>query len=273
MIREYDASLRLTGIRYLKGIAPDSPVAAGFRYELTPAGRVKHEEKLHLAEFDVFARNGAPEGMRITGLAFGAANKNGDNPTASVSGITFTNGELVAPTAASNADPASGDIRRFHPAIVYTGALPSSIGGATIAYDAFGSMTSFPLWVRLPGQSGLAMVEASASYDGFGNAKQIDRADGVTVKYTRDGLGRIIRREVSGPAERVSPSDTAYVWADGRLLEEYANAGSGFGLVRRYVYLTGSLLAMHQADSPGGALTTYIPVLNRAGSVCGYLAP
>ena len=271
VIREYDPALRLTGIRYLKGTAPNSPVAAGFRYELTPAGRVEHEEKVHLGEFDVYTRNGAPQGMRVTGFAFGGENEDGDNPAAGVSGFGFVNGELQAPSTSTNTDPSSGDIRGFHPSITYVDSRPGSIGGTAISYDGFGSMTAFPLWVRLPGQVGLAKVEATASYDGFANLRQVDRADGVVVKFTRDGLGRIIRREVSGPAERVTASDTGYIWAGDRLLEEYADAGSGFQLVRRYVYLTGTLLAMHQADTPGGALTTYVPVVNRAGSVSGYL--
>ena len=180
--------------------------------------------------------------------------------------------ELRSPRNPSNADPATGDPRGFHAVIEYgNGLRPVSISGTPIAYDDLGAMKDFPVWVRLPGQSGLTQVEATAIYDGFGNIRRMDRSDGVSVVYTRDGFGRIIRRQVTGPAGQVTPEDTAYVWADNRLLEEYADEGNGFQLIRRYVYLTGELLAVQRAESPGAALTTYIPVLNRSSSVCGYL--
>jgi RHS repeat-associated protein len=271
--RSYDASLRPVSLRWRSGVAGNAPTLAQFNYQLTPGGRVLSEERTHHAEFDVFGRNAPAEGMRIDNFRFGAKNRNGAEPAASLGDVTFVNGEISAVPLRSNPDLAGPDPRGFFPVITRNGNRLATVDGVPVVHDASGSMTSFPLWVFLPGQSGLTKVSATAAYDGMGLLKRIDREDGVSVVYTRDGLGRIIAREVSGPSGRCEPGVTTYAWRGTQLIEESGEvAAGGNALVRRYVWMGAELVKVQAAARPGEQLVDYIPLTTLNRSVGGYLA-
>ena len=274
LVYSYDGAMRLEGVEYKVG-GEAGPTAAGFQYVLTPGGRVLSARKLHPGGFDVFGRNPVSEGMRVRDYRFGASDKEGSGPAAAVTGITFQHGEILSATASSTANPATGDIRGFFPDRSFQNQRLETLDGVTLAYDSAGSATSFPVWVRLPGATGLTRVIATAAYDGLGNLETIDRGDGVGIRYERDGTGRIVRRTVEGPAARCVPSDTCYLWKGNLPIEEYENTGSfaapNWQLARRYLYLAGDLILVQVAPTPGGTLEDYVPIVGRNGSVGGYL--
>lgn len=271
--RTYDTALRPTGFKWTFGSGTGAGIAAEYRYHLTPGGRVLHEERVHQAEFDVYRRNSPAEAMRVTSFFFGAANETGANSKASIQGLGFVNGELMGASSMSNAGLTGPDPRGYLPTLVRSGNRLIRADGSTIGHDAAGSMTNFPVWVVLPGQKDLTRLDAGASYDGFGMLRQVDRNDGVRVVYVRDGLGRVVGRTVSGPAERCRAGTTRFVWKGSLLIEEHEEGPAGSPvLVRRYVWLGRDLVRVQSAPAIGSALVDYIPITTLTRSVGGYLA-
>src|SRR5690606_6753382 len=158
----------------------------------TAGGREQWVQRLHDGSFDVFARYTPVTGMRIANFEFSAIQQTSAGALFVLTNAAFAHGELRAPAQGLPADP-----RGFFPALTQAGQRVSSVNGATVGYDSFGSVTNVPLWVRLPAQTGLTEIEASLEYDGLGMLRKITRADGVVVEYVRDGLGRIAERMVS----------------------------------------------------------------------------
>lgn len=255
---EYDPALRTKRIVYEKGAV----VLAGFEYGLTPGGRVQFETRLHEQVSDVYLRNTPAEGLRVTGVLFSAGTTNATNSAVSVIGMKF--------------DPTSGELDLS--AAVATGLggrvlLPNA--GDHLTYNAQGAAESGPVWVNIIGVPG--RMDARFHYDGFNYLRQVERLDAqgavsVTVDYEHDGLGRVVKRVVTGPPAICRPGEWRYAWADDRLLEEYEVVAGAPQLVRRYVYLGEELVQVQAATVPGGPLSRYVPVLNYNGSVCGYLA-
>jgi len=270
----YDSGLRVERIEYLPpGV--ETPTA-GFEYDLTAGGRVLSERRLHEGRRDVYKRNGALEAMRITGAVFGLPDGQPDEATASaqsrLDGFSFSNGELYGPQLTSHANPATGDARGFFPAIVRESGSNriNTLDGVAVVHDARGAMSQFPVWVQLPGAAGLTRVMAQAEWDALGGLSMIERDDDVTVRYTRDGQGRIALREVVGPTDRCKPGTTRYFWAGSRLLEERDAGDVDLPLIRRYHYLAGKLVLLEAANGSGG-FTRLIPLQGLNGSVGGYM--
>jgi RHS repeat-associated protein len=264
---EYDASLRFTGV-VLETPAVgggDPTVVSGLRYQRTPGGRFLSEQRLDTGRFDVFGRSAPAQGMRIRDFRLGAGDASGAGAQASLLGFSFdADGELQPPASTSGSDP-----RAFFASFTTAGPRLASVDGAAVGYDADGSVTSVPLWVRLPGSTALTRVLATLSYDGFGLLRAVARDDGVAVEYGRDGMGRIAERRVTGPADRCRPGTWRYAWMRDRLLEEYDASGASPVLQRRYVYL-GDDLVLAQVASAGGVFTSYVPLVAANGSVRGW---
>lgn len=259
LTRSYDPAVRLTGLRYGN--------TARFDYRLTPGGRVLSEERQHESRFDVYTRVTPAQAMRIERFDFGATNDAGAGAQASLTNVTFFNGELRAPAQGTLIDP-----RGYFPAISFTGQRVVSADGDPVEYNRRGGVTNTPLYVRLPGALQLTKVRAALEYDGFGMLRSVSRDDGVVVTYDRDGLCRIIRREVTGPTSRCEPGVRQYVWKGPRLLEELDEVAGNFELVRRYIYIGDTLVLVQRAATPGGAMVDFVPLLNLTGSICGYAA-
>ena len=275
-LRSYDAAVRLTDIRWeAPGVDVNAPpvTAAGYHYELTSAGRVLAEQRLHQNEWDVFTRGLPRTGMRIETYQFGAEDKDGTNAKADLRDFRFVHGELETPITMSNADLTGTDPRGFFPALTRIDKRLDTAAGVPIRYNDDGAMSSFPIWVMLPGATRLTQVLVTgADYDGPGLLRRVERADGVVVSYVRDGLGRILEREVSGATSRCRPGKTRYLWQAQRLLEEYqADALGDFGLVRRYCYVGKDLVMVQIAASPAAPLVNYLPLVTLNGSIGGYL--
>jgi RHS repeat-associated protein len=207
--------------------------------------------------------------MRITGFTFGEEN---GAAAAELAGLAFVHGELTGAGSGTTSNPASGDIRGYLPARTFVSARIATLDGVALDYDAAGSVTQVPLWVRLPGQAGLTRVMAGLSYDGFGKLRRVERDDGVEIVYARDPLGRIARRTVTGPPNRCAPSDTAYLWRDNLPMEEYVNVAGGWLLSCRYLYLGNRYYLVERAATPGGPMERFIPIVSRNGSIGGYLS-
>lgn len=270
----YDANFRVNNIEYR---APGGAAVAGFSYELTPGGRVMSETRAHEGRRDEYKRNSVAEAMRIMDFEFGLPTVVAPGvtpvPQAFVRGLSYANGELMEPTATSSPGIAGGDLRGFFPSLQR---MPgsnrlASIDGVAVRHNDRGSMEEFPVWIQLPGDAGLTRVLATATWDGVGNLVRVERDDGVTVNYTRDGNGRIAVREVAGPTNRCVPSSTRYFWAGERLLEERTDE-PGLPLLRRYHYLAGKFVLMESANSSGDGLDAHIPLVALNGSVGGFLA-
>jgi RHS repeat-associated protein len=263
--RQYDAALRLKGVTYEAGEEDEQQVVAGFEWALTPGGRVRHEKRLHDGgRFDVYTRNGPTEAMRITGATFDADSAAGEGPTAlRVEGIAYS--------AESEIDFSEATTNGFSTRAIF----PQP--GDELTNGPRGLPVSGPVWANIAPTAG--RFPATFEYDGFGRLRRIQRRDPgtqavrVTVTYKRDGRGRIVEREVVGPPGECRPGTFRYVWRGGRLLEEYQVVSDANQLVRRYVYLGNSLVALQTVIVPGGPLETVVPLVSFNGSIGGYIKP
>lgn len=102
------------------------------------------------------------------------------------------------------------------------------------APDDLGNTARSQFLVRPPGGVPV-LVAADLTYNGRSNLIQVSRGDGVTIDYQYRPDNLIHHRRVSGG---ISASETAYVWHEGRLLEEYSLGGSTT-LRARYYYANG----------------------------------
>lgn len=270
VIRDYDASTRLYQLRYEAASSTATNPVAGFLYNLTPAGRVLSETRSHEGRADGYVRNGNLEGMRIVNFYFSAVNPtNGSGAVSALEGINFdSNGELISPT-----NRLGTDVRAFLPEVKVSNWRMTNADGYAVTYNVRGSVETVPLYFRLPGATGLTREIAKLTYNDGGLLQKVERGSGadlVTITYTYDGLGRIVERQVSGPAARCRPGLRQFFWRGQDLLEEYEWTGTTFGLTRRYLYVGDELALVQSAANPGGSLTDYVPLLNLSASVCGY---
>jgi RHS repeat-associated protein len=210
--------------------------------------------------------------MRITDFLFSAADANGGTPQASVRGLSFDgNGEMSAPTSTTGADA-----RSVQPDVTLLNGRLQTADGQPVGYNAQGSVETVPLYFRLPGQTALTREAGTLTYDPLGMLSRVERgvgADKVTVDYIRDGLGRIVQRDVVGPPARCHPGSRQYFWRGNLLYEEYELAAGAYGLTRRYVWLGSDPIVVQSAVVPGGPLSDFVPLQNLTGSFCGYAKP
>ena len=266
--REYDTALRVDKITYHTGAQPTLGVVAGFEYDLTTGGRILTERRVHEGRQDVFGRNLPTQGMRIKDFFFSATNSAGAGAQDGVTGFSFSGfGEIQSPAATFGADP-----RSIHAAVTETAGRVITADGQPVNYNDQGSVTNAPVWVYLPGQSTVTRVQAGFEYDGLGMVRAVHRADGVDVTYTRDGLGRIVRKIVTGPVALARTGTNDYFWAADRLLEERENGTGGFKF-RRYVYAGRYLVLVQTAASEAGPFQDFVPLLTVNGSIGGYATP
>ena len=273
LINVYDESLRRFKILYQIGPVTSPTNVAGFNYVLTGGGRVLSEERVHEDRVDVYRRNSNLSGMRVVDFHLSATNAtNGAGAAVLVQGFHFdSNGEIASPTNSSG-----GDARALHPPVTTVNGRITTADGVAVTYNPQGAVARVPVWVRFPGQTALSRELATLTYDGFGLLKQVVRGEGaeaVTVRYTRDGLGRIIEREVFGPVARCRPGRWLYGWKGNQLIEEYEHAGGTYELLRAYVYIGRDLVLVQSAVTPGGTPTDYVPIVNMNGSICGFATP
>ena len=149
----------------------------------------------------------------------------------------------------------------------------SSVDGFTRRTDALGNTARTRLLVR-PSVGAPQPVAADLAYNGAGNLVRITRADGVTIEMQYRPDKTLHHRQVIGGAE---PSETALVWHEGRLLEEYDLVGGNRVLRGRYYYANGdppvaadlrqadgSLLRVHYLHDHAMSV---VAVANEAGEV------
>jgi len=149
----------------------------------------------------------------------------------------------------------------------------STVDGFTRRTDALGNTARTRLLVR-PSVGATQLVAADLAYNGAGNLVRITRADGVTIEmqYRPDKI--LHHRKVTVGTES---SETALVWHEGRLLEEYGLAGGNRVLRGRYYYANGdppvaadlrqadgSLLRVHYLHDHAMSV---VAVANEAGEV------
>lgn len=255
MTREFDRAMRPFRVKWEK----QGNVVAGLEWALTDGGRITSEKRLHSGSWDVYTRNAATAGMRVTAVQFGATDPAGTGAVQTVSGIAFADGEITF----AGATAAGSGARSTIP-------LPTDVLG----HDDRGVVTQGPVWVNRA--SGLQRVNAQFDYDGLLRVKAIRLLDAnsdvqVTVAYQRDGAGRIVRRTVVGDAAVCQPGVWRYAWRDEHLIEEYAVIDGQDQLAARYFWAVDDLIRIERASIPGGPLTGYVPVCGLNGSVAGYL--
>jgi len=269
----HDASFRMNQVEYVAA----GEVVAGYAYEHSPGGRVLHEVRLHEGRKDVFARNDAASGMRIVGADFGMEVQppqgQAATPQAFLREMSFVHGELLNPQSFSTPNVNTGDVRGFFPLLtrVQGSNRLATIDGEAVTYNDRGSMETFPSWIQLPGSAVWERVGLTAEWDALGNLVRIERDDGVSISYVRDGKGRLVEREVEGPAGRCIPSHIRYFWGGGKLLEERDASQVSLPLVRRYHYL-GDTPVLMEVSVGAGPMAELVPLVGLTGSIGGYLA-
>jgi RHS repeat-associated protein len=110
-----------------------------------------------------------------------------------------------------------------------------TVDGFARGTDALGNTARTLLLLR-PSVGAAQPVAADLNYNGAGNLVRITRTDGVTIEMQYRPDKTLHHRQVIGGAE---PSETALVWHEGRLLEEYDLAGGNRVLRGRYYYANG----------------------------------
>jgi RHS repeat-associated protein len=120
--------------------------------------------------------------------------------------------------------------------------------------DPLGNTIDTRLLVTSPGGSA-SRIPATLKYTGLSQLAEIVRNDGLTLSYEHRPDGLVHRRRVAGSGGN---SDTALVWHEGRLLEEYERAGGTNQLRARYLYADeDSPFAADFRDPASGELRRY----------------
>jgi RHS repeat-associated protein len=148
-----------------------------------------------------------------------------------------------------------------------------TVDGFARRTDALGNTARTRLLVR-PAVGTAQPVAADLAYNGVGNLVRITRADGVTIEMQYRPDKTLHHRKVTGGSE---PAESALVWHEGRLLEEYDLAGGNRVLRGRYYYANGdppvaadlrqadgSLLRVHYLHDHAMSV---VAVANEAGEV------
>ena len=106
--------------------------------------------------------------------------------------------------------------------------------------DPLGNTVKTMLQVRQSGDSGPTPVGAMLTYNGLSQLVKVERDDGVTIDYKHQPDGLMHHRKVTQEGmPAVTLSDTAFVYDQGRLIEEYEAVPQGQGapvLRARYFY-------------------------------------
>jgi RHS repeat-associated protein len=109
------------------------------------------------------------------------------------------------------------------------------INGFARSRDEVGNVTKSRIAVRVPGQLTPQWVEATFTYNDLGQMTKVTRADGVEVINDYDMAGLRIRRRVVGSSSLCVPSDTAFIYDGGKLIEE-RDLSKGGTVIARYFY-------------------------------------
>src|SRR5439155_26133890 len=127
----------------------------------------------------------------------------------------------------------------------------NNVDGFARTRDDVGNVTRTRLAVRLPGATPAEWVAANLSYNDLARLVKIDRDDGVVVlnEFGPDGLR--IRRKITGDPARFVPSDVAYLYDSGRLIEERDLANGAAVLARFYYGDDGDELIAGDFAAPG----------------------
>ena len=111
----------------------------------------------------------------------------------------------------------------------------SSLDGFTRQRDEVGNITVTRLYVRLPGSAIPVAVAATNTFNELNQLVRIERADGVVIENEYDPSGLRFRRKVTGNPARCVPSDTAFLYDGGNLIEE-RDLQNGGAVIARYFY-------------------------------------
>jgi RHS repeat-associated protein len=110
-----------------------------------------------------------------------------------------------------------------------------SIDGFTRVRDEVGNVVVTRLFVRIPGNPVPVPVAATNTYNELNQLVRIQRADGVVIHNEYGPSGLRIRRKVAGDLSRCVPSDRAFLYDGGNLIEE-RDLLNGGAVVARYYY-------------------------------------
>jgi RHS repeat-associated protein len=245
----YDARPRLLGSRYTR--ATDGAMLADLRYRYDAADNLTARQFVHRGgRADFFAYD---DGERVdtahigarpfaTGVAARtegpyAPTEGGFGPGYYARDFNYDSSGLDYLTTVSLTKPASVRAAPFasnwggHDAFLHATTVDGFNRGAP---DPLGNVTTTPLQIRLPNAAGSSPVGGRLTYNGLSMLTRIERTDGVVIEnsYQHNGLRHF--RKVSPPAG--AALESAYIYDEGRLIEEYQDAGSGQQLVGRYYY-------------------------------------
>ncbi|MDW8382032.1 MAG: Ig-like domain-containing protein [Verrucomicrobiota bacterium] len=252
VIREtvlYDGRKRIVSRRYER--IGDGRLLADVRYQYDPADNVRVRQQVHrhgradlfsydsgnrLLRAELGARPQIPAAVRTnaTGLTGGA----GFAPGLFARNYAYDGGglDLLQTIATANPDgltlPPFAATLTGHDGFLNAGA----VNGFARASDPVGNTTATLLAAR-PGGSDPVLTPATLTYNGLSHLVRVQfPSTGVQIAYEYQPNGLMHRRTVTQNGTVLS--DTALVWDEGRLIEEYERTGgSGAPALRaRYYY-------------------------------------
>jgi RHS repeat-associated protein len=247
----FDAVKRTTARRYVRN--SDNKALVDIRYAYDKSGAQLARQYIHRGGRADFYRYDAGYRLRradvgvrpALGTAEGTRTISGFAIPPGVSGnwtaglfareFNFDNADLFTTTVTLNPD---GLLLAPMPATY--GAVDDllhvgSLDGFARERDEVGNVTRTMLAVRIPGNPTPQLVPVSLSYNALGQLVLVSRDDGVQIVNEYNILGVRIRRQVTGPANLCVPSDVAFLYDGGNLIEirDLNNAGAVIG---RYYY-------------------------------------
>ena len=143
-----------------------------------------------------------------------------------------------------------------------------SIDGFSRLRDEVGNVVVTKLFVRIPGNPIPVSVVATNTYNELNQLIRVQRADGVLVQNEYGPSGLRIRRKVSGDIARCVPSDRAFLYDGGNLIEERDLLNGGVVVARYYYGDQGDELIAGDISN-GSELTRYYFLTDVSRSVLG----
>ncbi|HYG23695.1 MAG TPA: Ig-like domain-containing protein [Verrucomicrobiae bacterium] len=249
-INEFDSLKRVVARRYVDAAGR---TLADVRYAYDPNGAQLARQFMHRGgRADFFAYD---EGYRVRRADIGVrpalsgANANRTIPGFSVpSGVTgsWAAGEYAREMSYNTTDVLQG-ISTLNPDGLTLPPMAASFGvpdsmlfvptidGFARGRDEAGNITTTRLWVRIPGSTQPVEVTATNTFNALNQLVKISRDDGVVIDNEFGPSGLRIRRKVSGSASRCVPSDVAFIYDGGNLIEERDLLNDG-AVTGRYFY-------------------------------------
>ncbi len=282
-VNEYDRRKRLRARRYT---GANGVLLADVRYQYDLSDNILLRQQVHRhGRADIFAYD---DGNRLTRVEAGARPVIPNAVRVNSAGLSGGSGLAAGFYARTNTYDGNGlDLLTGHslanPDALVLPPLPpfaQSIADYDQGYsfartidgfnrgapDPLGNTKNTILQVRPLGASEpFAKTNCVLTYNGFAQLVKVERPDGLVIEYEHQPNGLMHHRKVSQGSTVIS--DTALIYDQGRLIEEYTRSGSSNILAARYYYADEDSPSAADIRDGAGSLQRFYYLKDALGSV------